>query len=227
MQRARRCEEPESDSGNGGMDAGAEGRIPDRDAEQPVPRHDAHAGPFRHVRGRDPDEGSKEPAEGQVRCVEQGDHEDRSDVVGQRQGEQEEAGAARQALADECDHAEHERDVGRHRDPPSGCGVAAGVEGEVDQRRHQHPAERRQGRHGSGLAVLQRSQPNLALDLQADDEEEERHQGVVDEPGERFPVLPGRSGREPDLGVPEHPVRRLRDVGPRQRGQRGRDEDDA
>ena len=58
--------------------------------------------------------------------------------------------------------------------------VTAGVDGEVDQRRDDHPADGGDRRHRRLPAVAQLAVDQLALDLQADDEEEDRHQPVVD-----------------------------------------------
>ena len=57
---------------------------------------------------------------------------------------------------------------------------AAGVDREVEQRRHHHPAER--GDAGTAARRRSRSSPidELAPDLEADDEEEDHHQAVVD-----------------------------------------------
>ena len=56
---------------------------------------------------------------------------------------------------EEGDDAEGEGDVGGHRDPPPVTPVAAGVEGEEDQRRDDHPAERSHRRKGDGPTVAQ------------------------------------------------------------------------
>ena len=63
---------------------------------------------------------------------------------------------------------------------------AARVEAQVDHRRHHHAAEGRDGWRRRLPAVAQLALHQLALDLQADDEEEQRHQAVVD------PLLDGR-----------------------------------
>jgi hypothetical protein len=59
------------------------------------------------------------------------------------------------------------------------------VEPGVDGRRHQHAAERPRDRQGGALPAGELADQQLALDLEADDEEEHRHQAVVDPVGER------------------------------------------
>ena len=61
---------------------------------------------------------------------------------------------------------------------PLRAGVAV-VDGGEDERRHQHAAERGERRQGGGPRVAQLAQEQLALDLQAGQEEEQRHGGVV------------------------------------------------
>ena len=76
---------------------------------------------------------------------------------------------------------------------PSGPG-AAGVEGEEDAGRHDHPAERGDRRQGDRPAVAELADDQLALDLHPDDEEEHRHQQVVDEVAEVL-LEPSRNRR--------------------------------
>ena len=98
-------------------------------------------------------------------------------------------------------HPEREGDVGRHGDAPTVGARAADVERQVEQRRDDHAAEgAAAGRPPPGARAAGRDQ--LALDLQADDEEEQRHQAVVDPVAE---VLGDRVATdvERDLGVPQ------------------------
>ncbi len=70
------------------------------------------------------------------------DHDERRQVVGDRDGEDERAQALREAASDQCQHPQRESGVGRHRRAPSVRGAASGVEREVDRDRDDHPAER-------------------------------------------------------------------------------------
>src|SRR4051794_35739217 len=60
--------------------------------------------------------------------------------------------------------------------PPPGGAPPAVVEGEVGARRAHHPAERGDDGDGEPAALAQLPQVELALGLEADDEEEQRHQ---------------------------------------------------
>ena len=70
------------------------------------------------------------------------------------------------------------------------------VEREVDRDGHRHPADPRQQRQGEPPPLPQLAQVELASRLEADDEEEERHQPAVDPVAKvaaRPPSRPGRS----------------------------------
>jgi hypothetical protein len=117
--------------------------------------------------------------------------------------------------------------VGGHRDPPARRALRASVDGEVDQRRHQGPAQSR----GDGQRrVARRGQlahEHLALDLEADYKEENRHEPVVDPVGE---VLGDRKVAYAygQLRVPQRGIARApRGVGPHEGHRGGDDQEDA
>ena len=88
---------------------------------------------------------------------------------------------------------------------PARLGRPAG-EREVDQRGSDHPADRGDDRRGEPATLAQLAHVELAADLEPDDEEEERHQPVVDP----VPQIERELGvAEPDrqLGRPELLVR--------------------
>ena len=110
--------------------------------------------------------------------------------------------AERDPVAQQRQHAEGEGDVRRHGDAPAAVPRPAGVQRRVEQRRHDHSAERsRDGQRrlpdGGELAG-----EHLALDLEADDEEEHRHQPVVDQMVQRDRRGPGADG-ETERRLPE------------------------
>ena len=90
---------------------------------------------------------------------------------------------------------------------------AAGVERRIDRHRHQDPAERRQHRDHHASALPQLAEIELALGLQAHDQEEDGHQPLVD-PDAKVRRDPGaadahRQRRRPHrlVGVPPRRVR--------------------
>ena len=119
--------------------------------------------------------------------------------------------------------AQGERDVRRHRDAPPRCAVAGCVEGRVNRRGHEHAADGAGDRECRVTPRGELADEHLALDLEPDQEEEDRHEAVVD------PVVqaqrqhsrpdPERQGDLPQSVIAIRPGR----VGPRE-GQDGADE---
>ena len=148
------------------------------------------------------------------------DHQQRDQVVEHRDREQRDP-QARAARRHQRQQPERERGVGRHRGAPAAGAFAAGVEGDVDEHGEPHAAERRAERGRDAPAVAQLADVELALGLEPDDEEEERHQPLVDPLAqlERDAVV-AEADRE--LGGPDRLVGvRPRRVRPQQGGDRG------
>ena len=112
--------------------------------------------------------------------VEDRDHDDATDVVDDGEREDEDA------------HAERDRGCPTRVTTPTAkaMSVATGTPkpstapprliSEVDQRRDEHAAECRERRQRRRPSVAELTVDELAFDLQADDEEEQRHQPAVD-----------------------------------------------
>ena len=159
--------------------------------------------------------------------VEDRDHDDRADVVDDRHGEEEQLEGGRDPAAEQAEDADRHRDVGGHRDAPAFGTVAAGVDRHVDQRRHDHPAEGGDGGERRPAGAAQLALDQLALDLEADDEEEDGHQTFVD-PLLQVEIEGVIAEGDGQIGVPEVEVGVLpRRVRPDQGDHRGDDEDDA
>ena len=112
--------------------------------------------------------------------IEDRDHDDRADVVDDRERQQEQL----QRLRHACRAPRVRRPRMRCRSP-SGSPTRdrpnrRAFDRHVEQRRDHHPADRGE----DGQAAVRRSRKltshELTLDLEADDEEEDRHQPVVD-----------------------------------------------
>ena len=102
------------------------------------------------------------------------DHQQRDQVVEDRQGEDERA-QAWIAARDEPEDAEGEGRVGRHRSSPAAGARAAGVEGKEDQDRDEHPAARGHERQRDPAALAELAHVELPPRLESRDQEEERH----------------------------------------------------
>ena len=128
----------------------------------------------------------------QLAGVEHRNHDDRPQVVDNRQGHQKQLERHRHTLAQQSQHAESESNIRGHRDGPAAeCVRVILVDKPVDQCRYHHAANgRRAGQHHlRGLGQLAFEQ--FALDLQADQQKEQGHQAIVDPQQRRLGNLQG------------------------------------
>ena len=109
-----------------------------------------------------------------------GDDDQRHQVVDDGHGEDEGAQAGGVARPDEREHPQRERGVGGHRRAPGAVRSPARVDRQEDGDRDDHPAQPGHDRQHQPAAVAQVAEVELAARLQADDEEEQRHEPVVD-----------------------------------------------
>ncbi|MNJ66204.1 hypothetical protein D3C77_622620 [compost metagenome] len=95
--------------------------------------------------------GDQQAAVIQPAGIDHGDDQHGDHVVDDRQGQQEDANAAGDAAAQQGENPDGEGDVGGGGNRPAVAERCLLIEGQVDQRRHQHAAEGRDHRQG-GLA---------------------------------------------------------------------------
>ncbi len=172
--------------------------------------------PSRLAAARPASHGGGSPERGPVhrRGVEEGDHQHRGHVVDDGERGQEHLQTGRGARCDQRQDAEGEGDVGGRGHGPARPGLR-GRQQQVQRRRHHDAAQG--GREGQGQLPRRRelTDQQLAFDLQADEQEEGRHQPVV------HPVASGQLewtgfGSHDQARVPQ----RLDGGGPRGIGQR-------
>jgi hypothetical protein len=100
--------------------------------------------------------------------------------------------------------------------------VPGRIDQEEDQRGHCETSNGREHRNSGPGAVGQLADRELSHDFQSDNEEEERHQPVVDEVFHRH-VEPHVAEAEPDRGIQQRPIAlRPRRIRPENREDRGR-----
>ncbi len=112
--------------------------------------------------------------------VDDGDHDERAEVIDDRERQQEHTQPRGGARREQREGAERQGGVGGHRGAPAARTRATGVERQVDRDGHRHAANRRKHRDRQTAPLAQLAQIELALCLEANDEEEERHQPFVD-----------------------------------------------
>ena len=131
--RHHRCEHAERDAGERGVHVRLVHGEPAHAAERQVDPDVVDPVADRRGGGDRPDRDAQ-PGERDALGVEDRDHDDRADVVGDREGQQEQLEPRRRPGAEHGDHAGDDRDVGGHRDAPALRPVAAGVEDREDRR---------------------------------------------------------------------------------------------
>ena len=203
------------------MDAGLVEAQPDDQRQDPVREAPAD----RQASGEeDPaqgDERDDQRNDVQVIGVEHRDRSERPDVVDHGEREQEGPQPCRVLRRDDGEGAEQERGIGRDHRSPCVLSRAAVVQTEEDQRRQQQARDGGQRRHDCPAAIDQLPDDEIALHLEPDDEEEERHQPVVDQVSQRQLEV-GTADGDLEGRCPEHFVRPGGEVRPQQRQHRPR-----
>ena len=124
---------------------------------------------------------ARQGCRGQVSGIEQGNDDDGAKVINDRQGHQEQLQRHWYALAQQGQNAQRKGNVGGHGDRPAGQGGRVVlVKRPVDQRRHHHAADGRCARQHHLRRLGQVTIQQLTLDLQADQQEKQGHQAIVD-----------------------------------------------
>ena len=131
----------EGDPGDGGMHPGLEGGQPHPHPEQHIQHRPTHVQPLQDQDQRQQPAGGQQRHDVDAARVEHGDDQDGPDVIHDGQRQQEGLERRRQPTADQGQHPQGEGDVGGHRDPPAPGRLPAGVDGQVQQGGHRHPAE--------------------------------------------------------------------------------------
>jgi hypothetical protein len=84
------------------------------------------------------------------------------------------------AAAEKRQDGQRERDVGRHRDPDPGVRWRPRIERIMNQRGKDETPDGRDHRQQGVAEIGQLAAVELALELEADQQEEDRHQRIVD-----------------------------------------------
>ena len=214
------------DAGDRGVDARLENRQPQDDTNNHIDRDVPNAGELHQQYEDDESDGGKRPADGKVGRVEDRDDDDRADVVDDGKGQEKDLHRLRDTITEQGDDADGEGNVGGHRDAPTVGADPASVEGEEDQGRHDHAAERGHRRECGSARVGEFAADEFLLDFEPDDEEEDNHQGIVDPRLKRLVDREQRAEFETDVEVDEGLVGVLpRRVGPHQRNDGGEDQE--
>ena len=178
----RVCERDQAthQAGHNRIDAGLVERDPDRRAHHEVDRPEMDVEGANHEDAPEQADRHHERGNRDRAAVCDRDHEERHDVIDDRDREQERTQPVRQPGADERDQAERECRVGRHRRSPAMRRAVARIQRQVDRDRHHHPAYPCKEREEDPPPLAQLAEVELAPGFESDHEEEEGHQAGVD-----------------------------------------------
>jgi len=166
---------------NRGVNPGIEHAEPQQHGQRDEHRAARHAGPV--AGGHDAKDRCRGAQPGKLDRggIEQRDDRHRAQIVDDGHGQQEQPQRRRRTLGEDGEDAQRKGDVGRGGNAPAGTqrGIAAGYRQEY-QRGHGHAGNRREDRQPPPVRPRKLPVEHLALDFEADDEEEYDHQPVVD-----------------------------------------------
>ncbi|MNI23579.1 hypothetical protein D3C73_771730 [compost metagenome] len=113
--------------------------------------------------------------------IEKGNDDDRAEVINDGKCRQEDLEGCGNTIAEKRHDPEREGDVRCGRDRPAAkCTRIAPVEPHIKQCRKQHTTDRRRTRENATAPARKLSVEHFAFDFQADQQEEDAHQCVVD-----------------------------------------------
>ena len=176
-----RDEERERHTRERRMHPGLQHRHPQHHANEDIGRDRQHAAAVEHRQRDHRSRGDRQRDRRKLVGVGHRDDGDGAEVVEDREGEQEHFQPDRHPAADQGQHAERECNVGRGGDRPAADrdGVTPVAKG-IDPRGQQHAAQRGDGRQRDLRRVGQVAFQHLPLELEPHQQEEHRHQPVVD-----------------------------------------------
>ena len=167
------------DTGDGGVYTAVVHQAPDDQGQRNVHVPSAHARPQQQPEEGEADERAAERGEVQIAGEEDGDDQDREEIVDDREGEQEGAQRGGQRGPDDREDGERERDIGGGGDGPAAQRPAAqAVDQHIYECGRDHSGQRRYDGKRGGPGIAQLTGHQLALDLDAGDEEEDREETV-------------------------------------------------
>jgi hypothetical protein len=176
-------DEAECDARDGRMDAGQVHQYPGRAAEQDEQEDHPLAcpsGPVAAEPAERKDDGHREQEGQRLEVVreEEGDQQDRDQIVDDREGEQEGADPGGQPSPDEREHPQREGDVGRGRDRPTVRHARLANDQQEDDRGNDDTAHCRDARHERLAGTVQLAMSEFVAQFYRGQEEEHREEAV-------------------------------------------------
>lgn len=162
------------------VNAGLEQAGPDDDSRKDVGECRAKAEPLEPENHQHAGRCDDEAAEIEPARVEHGDDQNRNDIVDDGQCEQKDPDIGGDRTSEQCEHADGERDVCGRGYCPAMAASRHAVEAQINQGGNGNAAESRHNREHGLVEFAECTLMELATNLQAHDQEEDRHQRVID-----------------------------------------------
>ncbi len=190
-------------AGQGRMDARLQHRHPEHQPDQHVEADPILAAAIHPQQGQGRQDADRQRRQRQLLGVEQRDDDDDPQVIHDGQRQQKHLETHRHPLAQQRHHPEGKGDVGGGGNGPAGTRhFVRVVEEGIDQGWRQHAAHRRDGREGGLHPGREGPLQHLALHLEADQQEEDSHEAVVDPEQQRLVDVEGGNAHL-HLGIEE------------------------
>ena len=182
MRAVNRDGEREDNARNRRMNARVEKAEPREQSEQEIRCDVQHASAVERKCGGECRQPCEQGNERKTARVEQRDDNNRAEIIDDGKCRQKDDNGGRGAACRDGENAQRKGDVRRHRDAPARhcCGVAAHIDRSVEECGDEHPPDGCTDGENRRRERLQLTEEKFALDFQSDDEEENRHQTVVD-----------------------------------------------
>ncbi len=191
----KRNRERQEHSRNRGVNSGAQHQEPHHHPTKQIRCQCGHFEKAIHHDEHPPNcQRPREIKQGKLRRVEDGDDDDRAQIIDHRKSDDEDFKRRGDAATEDGQHAEREGDIRRHGNADAGCRRRAGIRRKVNERREGQSADGCENREKCILKLRKFAVVELAFELQADHEKKDRHERVV---------YPMRHAQPADRRLPE------------------------
>ena len=169
------------------MDTGFQDKHPHDHTEQQDGGHTVNAAQVQPEHGQQRCQRHQQVVDLQFGCVEQCDDQDGPEVIENGECQQEHLERHGRAGPHKSKDAEGKGDVGGRWDRPTAdrCGISP-VECHIEESRDRHAANSGRARQNHVAGVLELTFQEFALQFQTDEEEEDRHEPVIDPKDQRL-----------------------------------------
>ena len=169
------------------VDARLEHQIPEQRAEQEIGNGAGYAGTVQKQHGRSRNQSQAQSTDIHLFGIEQRDDRDGTDIVDDRNCQQECLERGRNARSEKRQQTQRKGDVGRGGNgPATNVSRFACIDRQEYESRDQHAASSRINRQCGLLPAAQLSGKDFSFYFEADEEEKQGHQPVIDPQQERF-----------------------------------------